>query len=136
MLAKRIFTSVLILTLAGLVTFYFPNWFFSLLASSLIGLSLLEFFSLAARKNILVYKYFSVVIGMLVPIIIHLQMGTEGYFTLEPFFIVIACLFIFVLQFTRRDSSQALTNISLTIFGLLFMAWFFSFVVKINFPPN
>ena len=73
---------------------------------------------------------------MCVPLIIYFQMGGEGYFALEPFFIVIACLFIFVLQFIRRDSSQALASIAITLFGLLYIAWFFSFFIKIKFLQN
>ena len=55
---------------------------------------------------------------------------------MEPFFIVIACLFIFVLQFTRRDGSQALASIAVTLFGLLYIAWFFSFFIKLKFLPG
>ncbi len=135
-LTKRILTSVLLLTLVGLVIFCFPNWIFSILASVMIGIALSEFFSLVEKKNIFVYKYFGVIVGMCVPIIIYFQMGGEGYFTLEPFFIVIACLFIFVLQFIRRDGSQALVSIAVTLFGLLYIAWFFSFFIKLKFLPN
>jgi len=135
-LLKRIVTSILILTLAGLVIFFFPNWVFTILASSLIGMGLYEFFGLAAKKGIFVYKYFGIIVGMLVPIIVYLQMGNEGYFALEPILIVIACLFIFVLQFTRRDSSQALASIAVTMFGLLYIAWLFSFFIKIKFLPH
>lgn len=135
-LTKRIITSILLLTLAGLTIFFFPNWVFSLLASAMIAVGLYEFFGLAEKKNIFVYKYFGIVIGMCVPIIIYLQKGSEGYFTLEPFFIIIACLFIFVLQFTRRDSSQALASIAVTMFGLLYIAWFFSFFIKLKFMPH
>ena len=136
MLKNRIVTSILILSLVALITFLFPNWVFTLLASSLIGLSLYEFFGLVEMKKIFVYKYFGIIIGMLVPIIIYFQGGMEGYFTLEPFFIVIACLFIFVLQFIRRDSSQALDSIAVMMFGLLYIAWFFSFFIKIKFLPQ
>jgi len=135
-LRRRTVTTALIVTLVGLVIFFFPNWVFSLLASVLIGIALSEFFNLVAKKGIFVYKYFGIIIGMLVPIIIYFQMGNEGYFTLEPFFIVIACLFIFVLQFTRRDSSQALASIAMTMFGLLYIAWFFSFFIKLKFMPD
>lgn len=135
-LTKRILTSALILTLVALVVFLFPNWVFSALASIMIGIGLNEFFSLVEKKHIFVYKYFGVIIGMCVPVIIYFQMGGEGYFALEPFFLVIACLFIFVLQFIRRDSSQALTSIAVTLFGLLYIAWFFSFFIKIKFLQN
>lgn len=132
-LAKRIRSSILILTLAGLVIFCFPNWTFASLATALIGLALAEFFSLIERKGIFVYRTFGVIIGMLIPIIVFLERGAEGYFDLEPAFIVIACLFIFVLQFTRRDNSQALASISVTMFALLYIAWFFSFFIKIKY---
>lgn len=132
-LARRVWSSVLILALVALITFWFPNWVFSILASGFIGLALYEFFGIVQKKGIFVYKYFGITIGMLVPVIVYLQMGTEGYFTLEPFLIVIACLFIFVLQFTRRDVSEALSSISVTMFGLLYIAWFFSFFVKLKF---
>ena len=135
-LTRRIVTSILIVTLAALITFYFPNWMFSLLASGMIGIALFEFFSLVEKKNIFVYKYFGIIIGMCVPVIIYFQMGNEGYFTLEPFFIVIACLFIFVRQFTRRNGSQALASIAVTLFGLLYIAWFFSFFIKLKFLPD
>lgn len=135
-LTRRIITGLLLAALAALVTFFFPNWVFSLLASAMVGVALSEFFNLVEKKNIFVYKYFGVIVGMLVPVIIYFQMGGEGYFTLEPFFIVIACLFIFVLQFIRRDSSQALASIAVTLFGLLYIAWFFSFFIKLKFLPD
>lgn len=135
-LVRRIFTSALIITLVALITFWFPSWAFSLLASAMIGVGLFEYFNIVEKKGIFVYKYFGIIIGMLVPAIIYFQMGGEGYFTLEPFFIVIACLFIFVLQFIRRDSSQALASIAVTLFGLLYIAWFFSFFIKLKFLPG
>ena len=136
MLIRRTVTGLLIAFLVWLVTFHFPNWAFSLLASIMIGISLAEFFGLVGKKNIFVYKYFGIIIGMLVPVIIYFQRGMEGYFTLEPFFIVIACLFIFVLQFIRRDSHDALASIAVTLFGLLYIAWFFSFFIKLKFLPG
>lgn len=135
-LRRRILDTILIVTPVWLVIACFPNWVFAILASILIGFALSEFFNLVERKGVFVYKYFGVIIGMLVPIIIYFQMGTEGYFTLEPFFIVIACLFTFVLLLIRKDSSQAVSSIAVTMFGLLYIGWFFSFFVKIKFMPQ
>jgi len=135
-LTKRIFNSIIISALFGLSIYFFPNWVFSIFVSGLIGFSLKEFYGIVEKKGIFVYKTFGITIGMLVPVIIHLQMGGEGYFALEPFFIVIACLFTFVLQMTRRDNSQAMTSIAATLFGLLYIAWFLSFSIKLKFLPN
>lgn len=135
-LFKRLTTSSIVLTIVALIVFFLPNWVFTLLAASMIGLALKEFYLLAGKKNIIVYDYFGISIGMLIPIIIYFQKGLEGYFTLEPFIIVIACLFIFVLQFIRRDSNQSLASIATTLFGLLYIAWLFSFFVKLKFMPQ
>lgn len=135
-LKNRIASSALILTLVAIIIFYSPNWAFSLLASAMIGCSLWEFFSLAEKKGIFVYKYFGIMIGMLIPVMLYFQSGMEGYFAVEPLFIVIACLFTFVLLFIRRENSQALSSISVTMFGLLYIAWFFSFFVKLKFLPQ
>ena len=135
-LKKRLISSALILTLIAIIIFRSPNWAFSLLASAMIGCALSEFFSLAQKKGIFVYKYFGILIGMLVPAILYFQSGMEGYFAVEPFFIVIACLFTFVLLFIRRENSQALSSISVTMFGLLYIAWFFSFFIKLKFLPQ
>jgi phosphatidate cytidylyltransferase len=135
-LLKRTANSFLILTLVALITFCFPNWTFAILASSMIGVALYEFLNMVERRGVFVYKYFTIILGMFVPMIMYFQMGTEGYFTLEPFFIIITCLFLFVLQFTRRDSSEALVSIAVTMFGLLYIAWFFSFFIKIKFLPS
>lgn len=135
-LKKRLISSALILTLAAIIIFRSPNWAFSLLASAMIGCALWEFFNLAQMKGIFVYKYFGILVGMLVPMVLYFQSGLEGYFAVEPFFIVIACLFTFVLLFIRRENSQALSSISVTMFGLLYIAWFFSFFVKLKFLPQ
>jgi len=135
-LKKRIISSLLIVALAAIVTFFCPNWAFTILASVMIGCALWEFFGLAEKKGIFVYKYFGTLIGMLIPVILYFQSGMEGYFSAEPFFIVIACLFTFVLLFIRRENSQALSSVAVTMFGLLYIAWFFSFFIKLKFLPQ
>ena len=126
----------MILTLVFLVIFFFPNWAFALLASSLIGLGLSEFFGMVDKKGIFVYKYFGTLVGMLVPIWIYFERGSAGYVELEPFLIILACLFTFILQFTRRENSQALSSIAVTMMGILYISWFFSFFVKLKFLAN
>jgi phosphatidate cytidylyltransferase len=126
----------LVVVLVYLITFFFPNWIFAVLAALFIGFGLHEYFGMVERKGIFVYKHFGIIVGMTVPIIIYLQRGVEGYVDLDPFLIVLACLFVFILHFTRRDSSQALASIAVTMMGLLYIGWFFSFFVKLKFLPD
>ena len=116
-----------------MIIFLFPNWLFAILTSAFIGLGLHEFFRMVEKRGIFVYKYFGIAVGMAVPIVVYLERGSIGYVDIDPFFIVIACLFTFILQFTRRDNSQALSSIAVTMFGLLYIGWFFSFFVKLKF---
>ena len=37
------------------------------------------------------------------------------------------------MQFKRRDSSGVIVDISTTIFGILYVSWFFSFIIKIRY---
>ena len=84
-LLKRIINSLIVLTLAGLVIFYFPNWVFLLLAMFMIGIGLSEFFSVMAVNGIVVSKYFGIIAGCLIPVAVYLHLG-ESYIDLEPLY--------------------------------------------------
>ena len=135
MTLKRVISACLLTGFVILTVFYFPNWIFSLVATALIGFALYEFYFMVAAKGIPAYRYFGVIMGLLVPIVTHLRMGLITY-NIEPFLIIIACLFAFVLQFTRRENDNALTAVSVTLFGILYISWFFSFIIKIKFLPH
>ncbi len=133
---KRVMTSLVVVLGVFAVTFIFPDWAFCLLAVLFISLALYEFFSILEKKGLIVYKYFGTIAGSIIPVAVYLYLGGK-YPNLEPFFIVIACLFTFVLQFTRRESkNDRLTSIALTLFALFYISWFFSFFLKIKFLPG
>ncbi|PIU41847.1 MAG: hypothetical protein COS99_03490 [Candidatus Omnitrophica bacterium CG07_land_8_20_14_0_80_42_15] len=135
MFLKRLLSSIVLVGSVCVIIFLLPDWVYSLVVAGLIGFGLYEFYSLVSKKGIFVYRYFGVILGVLVPLIIHLKVG--GFIMdLEPFYIVIACLFIIVIQFTRKDNSQALTAISVTLFGILYISWLFSYFIKIKFLDN
>jgi phosphatidate cytidylyltransferase len=94
---------------------------------------LYEFFSLVEKKGVPVYKYFGTVVGLIIPLSIFYRFElTKGW---ELLFIVIGLISLFVLQIVKKDSSQALFSISATIFGILYISWLFSFMIKIKLLP-
>ena len=135
MIIKRVITTALFILFVSFIVFYSPNWFFSLAVTVLIGFALYEFYRLVTNKGIPVYRYFGVMVGVLVPVVTHLSMGGITQ-SVEPFLIIIACLCTFILQFTRRENNQALSGISVTLLGILYISWFFSFIIKIKFLPH
>jgi len=113
---------------------FFVQWLFGLVVILLIIGGLYEFFTLIEKKGIPIYKYFGTMIGVVIPASIFFRFElTKNW---ELLFIVALLTIIFLLQFTRRENSQAVVGISTTLFGVLYVSWFFSFLIKIRFLPS
>ena len=70
-------------------------------------------------------------IMLLIPLSIYFRFElTKNW---ELLFFVVGFLLILLLQFARRDNKNAIVGLSTTLFGVLYVAWFFSFLVKIRF---
>ena len=69
--------------------------------------------------------------GAIIPIVVYLEQGSTR--SGEVLFLILGCLFLFVLQFSHKNNKEALVGISLTLFGILYVSWFLSFLVKIRF---
>ena len=77
------------------------------------------------------YRYFGIALGSLIPVSIMIRFElTKGW---EFLFIVLAILFIVIMQFKRRQHTGAIIGISTTIFGIVYISWSFSFLVKIRY---
>ncbi len=130
MLAARVISSSILIVFVIFTIFIFPNWFFCSVATAIIALALYEFYLLVERKGIPIFKYIGILIGMTFPISIYRSFEpTKGW---ELVFIIAVVLLIFILQFTRRESNQAIVGVSTTIFGILYISWAFSFLMKLK----
>jgi len=128
---KRVITAISIILFVGLGLFLLPGWVYAAVVILLIVGGLNEFYGLIEKKGIFIYKYFGIFVGVLIPLTIYFRFEpTKGW---ELLFIVTATLIFFVLQFLRKDSSQAIVGISTTLFGIFYVSWFMSFLIKIRF---
>lgn len=128
MLTYRLISTVVLTGLAVLALFFDTPFILIILLLTLGGLY--EFFSLVEKKGVPVYKYFGTVIGLTIPLSIFYKFElTKGW---ELLFIVIGLISLFVLQIVKKDNSQAVFSISATIFGVLYISWLFSFMIKIR----
>ena len=101
-----------------------------LLISLLTFGGLYEFFSMIQKKGILTYKYFGTAIGLIIPLSIFYRFElTKGW---ELLFIVGALISFFILQITKKNNTEAVLSISTTIFGIVYVSWLFSFLVRIR----
>ena len=129
MLARRIASSVVLIGLCAAALMLRPVFAVTVLAVTVLGLY--EFFTMLEKKGISIFKYFGIGMGVIIPasILFHFEL-TKGW---ELLFIVVAFLFLIIMQFKRRENHGAVVGISTTIFGILYIAWFFSFLIKIRF---
>jgi len=106
------------------------SWLFIAVVVMLTAGGLYEFFYMVRKKDVPIYSYTGIFIGILIPVSIFTHFEpTKNW---ELLFIVIGFLLILFMQFARKDNRHAILGLSTTLFGVLYVAWFFSFLVKIR----
>jgi len=132
MLIKRIISSVVLISIITGVIFF--DWLCGLVVTLFIIVGLYEYFLMLEKKGIHIYKYFGIGIGAIIPLSIMFKFEpTKNW---ELLFIVLALFSLIVMQFKRRDNSGVIVDISTTLFGILYVSWFFSFIIKIRYLPD
>lgn len=125
---QRTISALSMMALAAVAIIY--EWIFIIVIVVLTVGGLYEFFYSIKKKGIPIYSYVGIFIGVLIPLSIYTRFElTKNW---ELLFIILAFLIILLLQFVRGDNSNAVVGISTTIFGILYVSWFFSFLVKIR----
>lgn len=127
-LAERLTVSAVLVALAFYAIFWAPAGVFFAVVEVFVFLGLNEFLTLAEKKGIVINRGLGLFFGALLPL--------SYYFPAESVIFVMACLTIFVFNFHRRLRDQALVSTAVTLFGILYVAWFFSFFMKIRYLTN
>ena len=123
-LTKRLISSAVLLALSLYAIFGVPKWAFILLLEVFIWMGLSEYFDIAEKKGFVLNRYLGLVFASLFPL--------SYYVPAESAVFLVAVLCIFTFNFHRRLKDQALVSTALTIFGLIYVAWFLSFLAKIK----
>jgi len=132
MFKKRIISSVALIGVCAAALASWPVFVITVMLVTVLGLY--EFFAMLEKKGIRIFKYFGIAIGAIIPASILFKFElTKGW---ELLFIVVALLFLIIMQFKRTDTQGAVVAISTTIFGILYVAWFFSFMARIRLLPG
>lgn len=133
-LARRFVTSTFLAGLIACVIFGAGGFLFSALVWLFAVFALFEFFTLLRQAKIPCYRFFGVAMGAVIPVVVYLEQGSTR--SGEVLFLILGCLFLFVLQFSHKNNADALVGISLTLFGILYVSWFLSFLIKVRFLEN
>lgn len=129
MIQRIIISSIWICSIAAII-FLLPVWVFTATIVFVTAMAMFEFFNMIEKKDLPIHRHFGIIIGCLIPISIHLKFKpTEGW---EFLLITAVCLTLFLLQFTRRKTDNATSGVAISIFGIFYIAWFFSFLLKVR----
>lgn len=119
-------TFLILVTVAAL--FFDVSYIVVMLALTFAGLY--EFFGMIKKKGIPIYSYVGIFIGMVIPLSIFFRFQpTKNW---ELLFIVLAFSLILLMQFFRKENDNAVVGISTTLFGVFYVSWLFSFLIKIR----
>lgn len=129
---KRVISSILLIILT--VVSINVLWLFCIVITVLIALALNEFFAMVESRGIRVYRYFGILIGIVIPISIFFKFElTKSW---ELLFISLALITLFLLQLSRKKTDASVEAIAVTLFGILYISWLFSFLIKLRFLPH
>jgi len=132
MLKKRIISSSVLVAI--IIATIFNNWMFNIVITLFTVVGLYEFFTMLEKKGIKIYKYFGIGMGVIIPLSVLSRFEPTKKW--ELLFIVLMLLFLIMMQFKRRENSGVIVDISTTLFGILYVSWFLSFLIKIKYLPE
>lgn len=123
-LQKRLAFSAIFIPIACYAIFGAPQWLFFLVVEAFSLLALYEYLTLASMKNLPINKWLGLFWGALLPISV--------YFSYEAVVLVMTCLCVFIYNFSRKYKEHSLVGTSVTVFGIIYVSWFFAHVIKIH----
>ena len=145
-LAARVASSVILVSLVLGTLFVFPLWTFAVVVIGFVAAALYEFFTMVRHRGILVHRPLSIGLGVvftglvawrslvepgLVPTPV-LGQGATAISWMWDIFWPATIVIIFIRQFTRENTFEALGGLATTLFGLAYVAALFSYLFYIR----
>lgn len=96
--------------------------------TTVIGVSLYEFYKMVENKKEKVHKKSGIVIGLLIPIMYFFIKDANNYLSL---LFVMMILYFIIMQVAKGKIKGAMTEISYTVFGILYISFLFSHILFI-----
>ncbi|MBD3264995.1 MAG: hypothetical protein GF375_07820 [Candidatus Omnitrophica bacterium] len=129
---KRTIVSIVLGAIAVAGIIYYPLC--GLITVAFTAIALYEFFYMVEKKGVRLFKILGLLVGVLIPVTIYFSFPVkEGW---QFLFVVIGLFILFLLELTKKDSHQAVLSISATVFGVLYISWCFSFLIRIRQFPE
>jgi len=146
-LPQRLLSSAVLIALVVGALFFAPLWVFALVLSGFIALALYEFFTMVRQRGILIHRPLSIGLGVAFAGLVAWRALVEpGYLIAPPLLDQQATMFswawdifwpltiviIFLRQFTRENTFEALSSLATTLFGLAYISGLASYFFYIR----
>ena len=141
LLSSFILSGVVLATL-----FWLPLWVFALVVAIFITMALFEFFTMVRHRGILVHRPLSILLGVVFTGLVAWRSlvgpglmptpvvgpGATAISWMWDIFWPSTIVIIFIRQFTRENTFEALSGLATTLFGLAYIAGLFSYFFYIR----
>jgi len=145
---RRLFSTVLLWTVILSAMFsgnpVISGYVFLLLMIVLAAAGLWEFYGMVEKRGMVCFRNWGIAAGVLLMVgtFLHLR-GKLGIHNsparvndFETSFLILFVLGLCLIQFFSKHSTNGLTAISTTLFGLMYVPYLLNFIQKINFYPG
>ncbi len=141
-LASRLASSALLIGLVWGTLFWFPLWVFAVVVWVFVAMALYEFFTMVRHRGILVHRPLNITLGLVFAALVAwrslvepglvptpaLGQGATAISWMWDIFWPATIVIIFIRQFTRENTFEALGGLATTLFGLAYIAALFSYL--------
>ena len=151
-LIPRLISSAILIALVVATLFWFPLWAYALVILWFVTTALYEFFTMVRHRGILVHRPLSITLGVIFTALVAWRSLVEPGLVPTPIigpgataiswmwdiFWPATIVIIFIRQFTRQNTFEALGGLATTLFGLAYIAALFSylFYIRTTYPQQ
>lgn len=129
MLIQRTISSIILIGILLGTVFIFPMPLVVLVIGLVVGIGQWEFYGLTELKGFKPFKIFGTVMGIILSITTYY--GIDTYITLS--FILLIAL---IKHAFKKEGYPVIDNSAVTMLGILYVSFLFTFIIKIRFIPN
>lgn len=137
MLNKRLISSLLLILLLVATVFWFPGPVVALVIGVLIGVGLWEFYAIAEIKGYKPFKSYGTCLGIILAVITYLILSSGREVNEFIYIILFLIVVTLLVKYTFvRDGSSVIANSAVTMLGVMYISFLFTFVIKLRYIPN
>ena len=145
-LMRRLLSSAFLVSVVLGTLFCAPLWVFAVVVMGFVASALYEFFTMVRHRGILVHRLLSVALGVVFTSLVAWRSLVQPGLVLTPIvgtgqtlmswmwdiFWPATIVLIFIRQFMRENTFEALGGLATTLFGLAYVAALFSYLFYIR----